>query len=553
MSHAVRTLVALALVAAVAAPVAAGAVVATPPRSGHGATAMGRASADDDDRIDFDGDGYEDLAIGAPTESVDGLTNAGAVHILFGTAAGLSAEGNRVITRSSPHVASRPREQDHFGIALATGDFDGDGRDDLAASGPGYANSSFANKRGSVSVLYGSPRGLTGRGDQIWTQETPGIPGTGQHVDAFGWALTAGDFDADGYEDLAIGVPMDSESDHLFAGGVHVLHGSPDGLSTDRTQYWSQADPAIVGEADFHDHFGLSLAVGNLGYGPWDDLVVGVAGELRDGRGAVAILFGSDHGLTADQDQLWSPDDPGVRGEGDSSDGFGRVVAVGDLGGGPQDDLAVASPHDGSRPRFGEPGYVSWVGSVNVMFATKTGLTAAGDQRWTTASPGMPDTQDRGDRLGQTLLVDDLDGDGWSELLATASYGRSVPTDPDLGPAHVVYVLTGTADGPTTAGVRSFEPGFDGIPEDPPSTFGSGFGAALTTIPGAPATTPALVIGAPGIDRVYLLPAAPDGPTTSGLQTWQPGVGGVADVDPGPGSFGDAFARRRGGPGRASP
>ena len=73
-------------------------------------------------RADFNHDGAGDLAIGAPFERVGGVGAAGAVHVLYGSAGGLTTTGGRLFTRDSPGIDGSASERDQFGRALTTGD-----------------------------------------------------------------------------------------------------------------------------------------------------------------------------------------------------------------------------------------------------------------------------------------------------------------------------------------------------------------------------------------------------------------------------------------------
>src|SRR5687767_9240850 len=81
-------------------------------------------------------------------------------------------------------------------------DFNGDGLADLATAAPEEDLGGISNV-GAVEVLYGSAAGLTADGSQFWTAETPGVPGDADDGDKFGSSVGSGDFDADGYSDLA--------------------------------------------------------------------------------------------------------------------------------------------------------------------------------------------------------------------------------------------------------------------------------------------------------------------------------------------------------------
>ena len=86
-----------------------------------------------------------------------------------------------------------------LGASLSSGDFNGDGKDDLAI---GVAADD------KVVVLYGSGSGLqtSSPSDQLWTQDSPGVEDSAEGNDGFGFPLVAADFNGDDFSDLAIGV-----------------------------------------------------------------------------------------------------------------------------------------------------------------------------------------------------------------------------------------------------------------------------------------------------------------------------------------------------------
>lgn len=189
---------------------------------------------------------------------------------------------------------------DHFGDSLATGDFNGDGKDDLAVGVP--YNDRGAQNAGAVNVLYGSNNGLTATGNQIWHQNSPLVLGVADYLDSFGSSLATGDFDGDGRDDLAVGVPNEEVSSVSSAGAVNVLYGSNSGLTAADNQLWHQNSLFVEGGAEYSDRFGASLSVGDFNNDGYDDLAVGVPGESIgsiSGAGATHILFGSVDGLFA--------------------------------------------------------------------------------------------------------------------------------------------------------------------------------------------------------------------------------------------------------------
>ena len=156
---------------------------------------------------DFDADGFDDEAIGVPGEGVGGVADAGAVNVLYGGANGLAADGNQVWHQDSPNIEGTAGAGDRFGEAVACGDFNGDRFDDLVAGVLG--EDADATDAGAVNVIYGSRVGLVATGDQIWSQDSQRDRRDSRVADRFGSSIATGDFDADGFDDLAVGVPAE--------------------------------------------------------------------------------------------------------------------------------------------------------------------------------------------------------------------------------------------------------------------------------------------------------------------------------------------------------
>jgi len=209
---------------------------------------------------DFDGNGFADLAVGVPGESLHdgaasrrGVYGAGAVNVLTGSARGLAAT-DQLWSQDSAGVPDRAENDmgelgpigESFGAAVTAGDFNGDGRADLAVGVPketlpGSSGCEGPCPHGAVNVLYGSRRGLTGRGSQYWPAHhfPGGMYGAGNE---FGSALAAGDFNGDGVAELAIGAPYQGAG-----GSVEVLPGHRGHrLSAAGRRIWTQGSRGIL-------------------------------------------------------------------------------------------------------------------------------------------------------------------------------------------------------------------------------------------------------------------------------------------------------------------
>jgi hypothetical protein len=241
---------------------------------------------------DFDGNNYDDLAIGVPFEDLGTDTDAGVVNVVYGRAGGLDAAFKvTVLHQAVDPIPSSPEDGDLFGFALAVGDFDGNSRDDLAIGVPGEAVGSDADA-GVVNVVYSDTSGL----NPAWTthpaqdlhQGFAGMPDDAEAGDRFGAALTVGDFDSNGVTDLAIGVPGEDLGSRLKDVGVVMVvysagtSGLAAGASTDLFQAANPLGETVEGGAG--EHYGTVLAAGRFDSGSAADLAFGVWGQMWDGN-----------------------------------------------------------------------------------------------------------------------------------------------------------------------------------------------------------------------------------------------------------------------------
>lgn len=357
---------------------------------------------------DFNDDGYDDLVIGVPNEDVVD-SDDGAVHILYGTFLGLSPSGSQMLWESEIGLISENADQ--FGEVLATGDINGDGYDDLVVGVP-YEDVGSVYNAGAVDILFGSSSGLRTSGVLRLHQESTDVSGDSQRWDKFGASLAVGDFDDDGFADIAAGVPNESVSGFSYAGAVAVLYGAASGPSGARDALWHRGDAYVEGDLQANAYFGWAVSAGDFDGDDYYDLAIGAPGSTHSGHasaGSVNVLMGSSVGITATGDHLWHQDSPGIDGACEANDAFGRALTVGNFNGDNRDDLAIGV--------IGEDvdGFVD-AGMVHVLLGSSGGLTYAGSQIWHQGISGVEGGRELADRFGTTLAAGDFNGDGRDDL-----------------------------------------------------------------------------------------------------------------------------------------
>lgn len=394
---------------------------------------------------DFDGDGFDDIAISAHGERVSGFDWAGAVFLVYGSNIGMNVSRAQVFHQDTPGVKDKVEAYspddpntsgEYFGVTLAAGDFNGDGRDDLAVFaaetfGSGAKKKTFA---GMLHQFFGSASGLTVKKNSVIHQNTKNVPGKQTIYAQFGNAMVVADFDFDGYEDLAV-----SASGDTITNQVVILRGSKKSGLTGKGSVAIDEDDAggivpIDPNPDFNPRFGYSLAVGNFDSSGGLELVISapfldVMGESD--AGAVYVLGIDPNTLGIVSAQFYSRDTAGIDGSLASDSYFGGELVVGDFNANGYDDLAIGCEQDDVD---GEEA----AGSVTVLPGSSIGLTAT-DILLQENVPNMPGVADYGDQFGGSLAAGDYDGDGDSDL-AIGLVGQEFPSAAWAG---MVFVLEG--------------------------------------------------------------------------------------------------------------
>ncbi|NQV24036.1 MAG: FG-GAP repeat protein, partial [Rhodopirellula sp.] len=354
---------------------------------------------------DLDGDGINDLVVGAKNDDTGG-TNRGAVYILL-----MNADGTvKSSTKIASGISGGPtlKDGDGFGEAVAAlGDLDGDGITDLAVGAIGDGTTNV----GAVYILLLNADGTAKHVTRIASNKGGG-PGLSSY-DHFGASVASiGDFDGDGIGDLAVGVRSDNTGS-ADRGAVYVLLLNSNGTVRSHQKIADGVGGLAANTLKTNDSFGFAVAsVGDLNGDGITDLAVGANGDDTGGnnRGAVHVLFMNSDGTVKSSRKIASNTNGGPTLA--NSDNFGSsVTSVGDLDGDGIHDLAVGATGDDT----GGDGR----GAVHVLLLNADG-TVKNSTKIASDLNGGP-TLANSDVFGSSVTsVGDLNGDGINDLAVGA-------------------------------------------------------------------------------------------------------------------------------------
>jgi MYXO-CTERM domain-containing protein len=335
---------------------------------------------------DLNGDGYQDVAAGAPSYN-DGSPNHGRVHVFYGSAAGLPAQPSWTAVGSV-------RDGLFGGSVAGAGDVNGDGYDDLIVGAQDHDGGS--GDAGAVFLYYGSAGGLAT--DPAWTAFGE------DNNDQFGCAVAgAGDVNGDGYDDVLVGSYrwMDTL---VRQGKASLFLGGPGGPEV--TPSWN-----VIG-SDSGQNLGAALGgAGDVNGDGFDDVLIASPGysSPQADEGKVMLFTGSAAGLAAT---------PAWERQSDTQQAyFGTsVTGIGDVDADGYDDVIIGSRPNhfqnlqGSRVALykgsadGLSEQPAWTALDELTLQDHITVGAAGDVN----GDGLPDVL-----VGRESLVLTHHGDAW--------------------------------------------------------------------------------------------------------------------------------------------
>ncbi len=395
---------------------------------------------------DLDASGRDELLIGVPlTKDQRGRLDIYFDPFISGATDAVAATDLSAATSPKRITINGLVKEDWFGYAVTSGDMNGDGRVDIAASA---VNAELPKRplAGSVYLFFGGNPALTDDSHDWQASDADVIFVGASKLDGIGAEMTVGDFDQDGLDDLVMTAPFgDTEFDKRYTNRVYIYHGD-----TLAARIAGAATPVIVDmfdEADviltnviYKENAGVNssglLVADYLGGDGVDDLIIGSA---RGGnhKGIVYIVPGGDR--PAGEYNIDTEAHMILRGE--SSGAFGSALAVGDFDNNGFIDLAI-----GARQARGEE---KRGGTVSILFATGTVAPAPTPYEFILneerTSPYFEEyvisAARSSEYFGVSLASADFNQDGVTDLAVGATSGRRA--DDEGRDSGRVYVFSG--------------------------------------------------------------------------------------------------------------
>jgi hypothetical protein len=421
----------------------------------NGAAAGDRSGYNVANAGDVNGDGYDDVLVGAVSAAPNG-SGSGAAYVVFGKATGVAVELSNL--GASGFVIRGPSTNENLGQSVAAiGDINGDGLADV------LVGNLAANSLGGRSyVVYGKATTTAVETSAIAAGSSSGFAVTGVSTGQ-SWSgstvSAAGDVNGDGYADLIISAHGSDPASRADAGQAYLVFGKANNTNIEASALGTNG--FLINGAAAGDWAGFSVSnAGDVNGDGLSDLIVGA----KNNTGAVGrsyVVFGKINTTTVELSALGA-NGFSINGQNaDDNSGY-NVSSAGDVNGDGLADLAVYAPL--SDPAAGTNAgrtYVVFGKSNNTavdLSAIAAGTAAGYVINGNLAGEGVGTVMDDKFMRVQMSHAGDVNGDGLADLIV-GSMSADPASGTDAGRSYVVYGQTGT----TAINLSAVESGVGGF------------------------------------------------------------------------------------------
>jgi hypothetical protein len=384
---------------------------------------------------DVNGDGIDDLIIGAPNAEANGNSSAGQSYVVFGRSTGFAASFDLSSLNGSngfriDGIAAFDRSGESVSSA---GDVNGDGIDDLIIGASGV-NTRGIRDTGRSYVLFGSRTGFASNLSLSSLNGSNGfrIDGIAAFDRSGSSVSSAGDINGDGIDDLIIGAPFADVNGNNFAGQSYIVFGRSTSFAlTLNLANLNGNNGFVINGIVAGDNSGSSVSgAGDVNGDGIDDLVIGVTGSAGEGY----VVFGSRTAFSSSLNLSSLNGNNGFRINGIDFENFGNSVSnAGDVNGDDIDDLIIGENLANINDNFR-------AGRSYVLFGSSTGFARNLNLSDLNGTNGFRiEGLNTFDQLGFSVSsAGDINGDGIGDLIVGAPF-TDLRRNFDAGQSYLIF------------------------------------------------------------------------------------------------------------------
>jgi hypothetical protein len=415
-----------------------GAVELSAVEAGIGGFVINGVSADDragfsvSSAGDVNGDGLDDLIIGARYDDPNG-SNSGASFVVFGKTGGGAVELSDIAAGQGGFVINGVSAGDRAGWSVSSaGDVNGDGLDDLIVGA--YRDDPNGSASGASFVVFGKTGGGAVELSDIAAGQGGFVINGVSAYDRAGWSVSsAGDVNGDGLDDLIVGAYGD-DPNGSSSGASFVVFGKTGGGAVELSAVEQGIGGFVINGVSADDQSGFSVSsAGDVNGDGLDDLIVGAYSDDPNGyeSGASFVVFGKTGGGAVQLSDIEAGQGGFVINGVSASDQSGvSVSSAGDVNGDGLDDLIVGA--------LGDDPNGSYSGASFVVFGkTDTGAVELSDIEAGFGGFVINGVSANIRSGGSVSSAGDVNGDGFDDLIVGA--GRDDPNGASSGASFVVF------------------------------------------------------------------------------------------------------------------